>query len=127
LDHSEDLKRLVLALYEASVTGNGAFLNNLVSDDDSVVTIGTAPDEFWMGHSAILQARTSRAQTSSIVAIIPGKIQAFAEGTVGWVVDQPRLRLADGSEIDLRFTAVFHVEQGQWKLVQQHASVGVPD
>lgn len=127
MDRSETLECLVSALYEASVVGDLAFFNNLVSDADGVITIGTAPDEFWTGRSAILQARESYARASSVSAIIPGKMLAFTEGTVGWVVDRPRLRLVNGSEIELRFTAVFHVEQGQWKLVQQHVSVGVPD
>jgi ketosteroid isomerase-like protein len=33
----------------------------------------------------------------------------------------------DGTEIEFRMTAVFHNENGQWKVVQQHASVGVPN
>ena len=35
------------------------------------------------------------------------------------------LILEDGTEIPTRSTAVFHREDGEWKMVQGHKSVGV--
>ena len=56
---------------------------------------------------------------------LAGNIQAHSEGSVGWFADQPTLKMADGSEAPARITGVFRREEGAWKLVQFHFSVGV--
>jgi hypothetical protein len=35
------------------------------------------------------------------------------------------LRLPDGGELPFRITCVLHREEGEWKFVQSHASIGV--
>ncbi len=50
---------------------------------------------------------------------------AFEEGTVGWVADQGTFRMPDGTEVPFRMTVVVHREDGDWKVVQEHASIGV--
>jgi hypothetical protein len=42
-------------------------------------------------------------------------------------MDQPKFRLPDGKEIQARFTTVFHREHGEWRIVQHHVSIGVPN
>ena len=42
-------------------------------------------------------------------------------------MDQPKLVLPGGTELRCRFTAVFHKENGGWKGVQWHWSIGVPN
>ena len=37
------------------------------------------------------------------------------------------VKLPDGTAISMRSTLVFHRENGEWKLVQQHNSVGIPN
>lgn len=51
----------------------------------------------------------------------------YAEGGVGFAVDQPRFVLPDGSFIPTRLTAVLRQESAQWKVVHPHFSIGVPD
>ncbi|MDQ3589118.1 MAG: nuclear transport factor 2 family protein [Actinomycetota bacterium] len=51
----------------------------------------------------------------------------FEEGSMGWFVDEPTFVFPDGSAMDTRLTAVMHQEEGRWKLVHMHVSVGVPD
>jgi class 3 adenylate cyclase len=50
-------------------------------------------------------------------------LQAWVEGSVGWVADRPTFVLPDGQELPLRLTAVFHLERGHWKMVQYHLSI----
>ncbi len=52
-------------------------------------------------------------------------MRAYREDMVGWVADQGTSTLPDGSEVPFRLTAVFHQENGDWKLIQEHASLGV--
>lgn len=51
----------------------------------------------------------------------------FAERSLGWVVDEPRFGFPDGTGMDCRVTAVLRLEEGSWRLVHAHFSVGVPD
>ena len=124
MTQSKELADLLLELYQASVDGELSFFEELISEADGVTTIGSDPQEFWEGREAILEARS---RSGAIGAIEPGAIRAFAEGSVGWVVDRPRLRLQDGSTMDLRLSAIFHREEGRWMLVHQHVSTGVSD
>ncbi len=58
--------------------------------------------------------------------IIPGQLQAYREGNVGWVIDcDPLFRLPDGLEMPFRSSWVFRRENGEWKLVHVHTSIGV--
>jgi hypothetical protein len=50
----------------------------------------------------------------------------YEEGSMGWVADRPRAVLADGNAISTRLTGVVR-QEGQWRLVHIHISVGVPD
>jgi hypothetical protein len=59
-------------------------------------------------------------------AITPGDPQAYAEGSVGWVADRPVLHVL-GQEIPIRWTVIFHREAGEWKIIQEHMSVGAPN
>jgi len=58
---------------------------------------------------------------------LPGDPEAFEEGTVGWVADRPSFALPGMGTIPFRLTMVFHREDGEWKAVQSHASVAVPN
>jgi adenylate cyclase len=56
--------------------------------------------------------------------VTPGDLRAFECGEVGWVVDRPTFRLAGGQQFDTRITLVLHREDGTWRIVHSHASVG---
>ncbi len=51
----------------------------------------------------------------------------YAEGTLGWAVDEPSFVFPDGTAWVTRLTAVMHQMEGRWRLVHMHVSVGVPD
>jgi len=51
----------------------------------------------------------------------------YSAGDMGWFVDTPLFGFPDGSAIDIRLTTVLVKEEGKWKLVHGHFSVGVPD
>jgi ketosteroid isomerase-like protein len=53
--------------------------------------------------------------------------RGYAEGNVGFAVDQPRFVLPDGRFVATRLTAVLCQEGERWKIVHLHFSVGVPD
>ncbi len=128
MEHSDELRDLTLRFYEAATTGDLSFFDRHVSRQEGTVFIGTDPNEWWEGFEAFVEAM--RAQVEAMgdggLQIAAGQLQAYREGSVGWVIDRDAsFRLPDGREIPFRSTLVFRREDGEWKLVHLHSSIGV--
>ena len=54
-------------------------------------------------------------------------LDAFENGETGWSVGELRVTLADGNAYTKRFTFVFHLDAGVWRIVHYHVSVPVPN
>ena len=127
MNPSTEVRNAVLCLYESMGTGDVSAIERLFSYESGVLAIGTDPNEWWAGHDTIVEAFRAQLQGSGMRMIEPGDLNAFAEGSVGWAADQRTMRLASGKEITIRETFLFRREDGDWKLVQFHASVAVPN
>ncbi len=128
MNPSVELKEIMLHLYANRSSGDVSAVQGLFSRQEGVLFVGTDPDEWWTGHDTI--ERVFKAQLQEMggkIQVQAGELNAFVEGTVGWVADCPTLRLPNGQEIPLRLTTVFHQEDGAWKIVQYHVSAGVPN
>jgi hypothetical protein len=128
MEQSDELKDLTLRFYEAAATGDLSFLERYVSRREGTVFVGTDPNEWWEGLEAFVEAM--RAQSEAMggggLQIVAGQLQAYREGSVGWAIDRDALfRLPDGREIPFRNTVLFLQEDGEWKLVHGHTSIGV--
>jgi hypothetical protein len=97
------------------------FLGHL-SHHEGTHVLGTDAGEWWADPAALREG----GQESLGLTVLPGQLQAWREGSVGWVVDpQARFRRQDGGEVPVRYTGVYHLEDGAWRLVQGHWSIGV--
>jgi hypothetical protein len=126
MEHSGDVRRTVSRLYEAISRGDVSTIEHLISRHDGIVVIGTDPDEWWTDSAkviAVFQAQI-REQGGGI-PIAAGRINAYGEGDVGWFDDRSLFKLPDGLEIPFRHSGVLRKEDGEWKFVQLHASIGV--
>jgi hypothetical protein len=101
--------------------GEVARFDDVVSQEAKVI-IGSAPGEIIDDRD-----RMRFGFEAEGVTMTPASPQGYEEGTMGWIVDQPAFGLPDGSSVGFRVTSVFRREDGAWKLVHMHASVGVPD
>ena len=128
---SAELRDLCVALSEAHSHADAPFIERHVSGQEGVLSIGSDPNEWTEGEQVLeafrqaLQGDDVRSSPSEDDFI--RELDAFVEGTVGWASSRFRWMSKDGSEIPMRWTAVFHREDGEWKMVQAHASVGVPN
>jgi ketosteroid isomerase-like protein len=128
MEHSEELRDLTLRFYKASATGDLSFFDRHVSRQEGAEFIGTDSNEWWEGLEALREA--ARTQSEAIegggLQIVGGQLQAYSEGNVGWVIDRnASFRLPDSTQIPFRNTGVFRREDGEWKLVHGHTSIGV--
>jgi adenylate cyclase len=126
MEQSDELRELMVRFYEAVNDGDFSFVERYVSRQEGALFVGTDPNEWWDGFEAFVEAM--RTQDEAIgdggLQIVPSQLQAYREGSVGWVIDRESFQLPDGTEIPIRNTAVFHQEDGEWKLVHAHASIG---
>lgn len=127
MNPSAELKNVVLRLYESMTKGDVSAFERLFSRQSGVIAIGTDPNEWWADYETIVRVHKAQFQEIGGIQIRAGELNAFVEGTVGWVADRPILRLPNGQEMTFRETTVFHKEDGEWKIVQFHVSIGMPN
>jgi hypothetical protein len=123
MERSAELAATTQKFFDALSAGDADTAMGLMSTHDGLLMIGTDPDEWLTEHAMLLEL--FNAQAGSGVKVRSGDIQAFEEGSVGWIADRSAFILPDGSEVPVRVTAVFHKEDGEWKMIQSHASVAV--
>ena len=125
MERSPELEDLTRKLYEAVSTADASFFEKYLSRGESCVVIGTAPSEWWEDYAAALEPiRKQMASVGEAVELLAGDVRAYREGDVGWVADQPKLKLGSISA-SCRHTSVFVREEGQWRIVQHHFSIAV--
>ena len=125
MEQSPELKELYLRSCEAQSNGDYSFFERYFSQKDGVLAIGTDPMEWWAGYATITRVFKAQLGETGGFQIIADTPQAYCDGSIGWVADQPTLKLQDGTEMPFRLTAVFQKEQNAWKIVQWHVSIGV--
>jgi ketosteroid isomerase-like protein len=124
MQRSDELRDVILGFWNALAGGDVAFLERHISTADEVRGIGTDPDEWWSGTRLLEIWKQQIEAMGGSMPVVAGDPEAYVEGSIGWVADQPKLQTPDG-DLPLRFTAVFRQEDGDWKIVQSHGSIGV--
>lgn len=125
MEQAPDLRDVMLRFYEALSSGDMSFLDRHISTADEVRGIGTDPEEWWAGGRLVEVWKEQVEAMGGSMPLAAGDPEAYSEGSVGWVTDRPTLKMPDGNEVPLRFTAVFHREEDEWRIVQSHGSLGV--
>ncbi len=126
MDRSPELRDLILRFYEALSNGDSSFIDSHFSVADAARGVGTDPEEWWEGPGVAGAWKEQLEVMGGSMPLVAGDPEAYVEGTVGWAADRPTLELPGGT-VAVRLTAVFHQEDGAWKLVQVHGSLGVPN
>jgi len=122
---STELRNVIEDYFRALVSGDPAWTDRYISRRAGVRLVGTYPAEWLEGPRVVEFLREEVKALGGVVQVMAIETEAYREGTVGWGVANPILALPDGRQFSPRWSAVFHQEDGDWKLVQLHASVGV--
>ena len=120
---SAAVRDAMLRFYDRLSANDVASFDRVVSSDPATLVIGTAPGE-WVTERPSLRFRF---ETEGVRIDPSPNPRGYESGSMGWVVDEPTMFYPDGSAIKTRLTSVLHDEDGDWKLVHMHVSVGVPD
>jgi hypothetical protein len=110
-----------LRFCEGVTSGRVDEFDEIVSHEANLV-IGTAPDEFVTTRAGMRFGFETEG-----VSLTSRSARGYEEGSLAWIVDEPTFGLPDGAAFECRVTAILRREDGGWKLVHAHFSVGVPD
>ena len=124
---SPELVALTRKSFEDMAARNVPALMATLSRDPNIISIGTAPGEWWQGIEAIAPIVQISAESNSGRVPADLVIQAFEEGTVGWTVSRWTFVMPDGRALEANFTSVWHREDGEWRVVNNHQAIAVPD
>ncbi len=98
-----------------------------IADVPGVSVIGSGPDEGHATRAAWLDAYEKFISQIGLRLESGGQAAGWERDGVGFATDTPRFVLPDGSFLPTRVTGVLEREDGTWKIVHLHFSVGVPD
>jgi ketosteroid isomerase-like protein len=126
MQESTEIRDIISAWFGAVAAGEPSWVDRHLSEQ--VLVVGTDPNE-WLSFEQASTLLKSEAQEFGAmqVKVSIGRAEGFHEGTVGWGIVHPTITFPNGKSFSPRWSAVFHQEDGQWKAVQIHASLGVPN
>jgi adenylate cyclase len=122
MERAPELAEIIKAWFEAAAKGDVSWRDRHVSRQPGMRIIGTDPDELLEGERAYAFLKNEAEAAGGKLQVSVGHVEAFKEGSVGWGLAIPTITFPDGKKLTPRWSAVFHIEDGQWRLVQLHAS-----
>jgi len=128
MEPSAEIEELVRAWFDAATKGDPSLVATHVSRSEATRLIGSDPSEVFKGGGAVAAFLKGEGEGSGGHATFkPAEIEAFREGSVAWATSRVTIAMPDGRQVQPRWSAVFHLEDGTWKFVQTHASIAVPN
>lgn len=123
---SEEIRVRLTSLMDQFGTGAMAsrFLDAMAVED-GVLAVGTDPDEWWDERNKLSRAVAAQTDELEGSQLDITWSQGWLEGQVGLAAAQADLIGPDGQSVPVRVTAAFAARDGEWKIVQWHASIGV--
>jgi hypothetical protein len=121
MQQSQSVKEAWLRFCDGVSNGKVEEFDDIVSEEANLI-IGTAPGEIITDRAAMRFGFETEG-----VTLDSRSARAYEEGSIGWVVDEPKFGFPDGTAFDCRVTAIARREGDAWRLVHAHFSVGVPD
>ncbi|HLZ21922.1 MAG TPA: nuclear transport factor 2 family protein [Ktedonobacterales bacterium] len=124
---SPAIREIQLREFQATKAKDLASVMALWSSEPGAMLIGTDPSEWLTTREAIEQIERAALENTSGRMPDDLEIVAYEEGTVGWANVRYTAKLPNGGSFLIRWTVIYHQEGGQWKMVNGHASLGIPD
>ena len=124
---SPELEAVFRRYWEAAIAQDLETVLTYVSADPHMLSIAVAEDEWWQGHEFVSRMALKRAEEVGVERLDFHRLEGFEDGSHGWVAADLNFVTRDDARFRRRFTATFRLESGVWRVVQWHASLGVPN
>jgi len=123
---SAGVEAIIEQLYDVMRGGDPQMVEQLLSED-LTVAIGTDEEEWDTDHAAAVAGFLTQTQTVGVLTVRAGSPRGYSDGLFGWFEDRALVTFADGESAAIRVTGVVRHQNGRWRLVQLHTSVGLPN
>ena len=123
---SEELRAVIARMLHALQQRDGATLANVFARSAVTRYVGTDPQEWWNG-VGFVDAFPNHVAKWPPLQLEIGDIEAFEAGDIGWGASRVVTTFGDADPSPVRFTFVFVLEAGIWRVTQMHSSLGVPN
>jgi SnoaL-like protein len=127
MERSEEVAGVIRAMFDAMGSGGGAAFDELLARDPGVLFLGTDAAEWWEGYETVSRVAGQQLEEMQSIDVTLSEASGYAEGDVGWGSARVTYAMPGGGGNEIRFTGVFRREDGRWRLVQGHSSIGVPN
>lgn len=122
---SPEIEAVLTRTLRSFVDGDVAALTRIVNPGPEFLAIGTDPEEWW-GADTFLPVMAAQLDEMRGMKVDIRHVEGWEAGTVGWGASRLGMVLGD-AETEMRVTSVFVLDAGVWRIVQWHASDGVPN
>ena len=124
MQESAAARHALLRFYEAfgkAAPGDEESFERVFTREQDLMIIGTAAHEWVEGRE-----KGAKAWGSEGIRIEPGEPRGWEHDSVAWAADRPAF-VFGSTRMPIRILAVMLKEDGAYKIVNAHFSVGVPD
>lgn len=126
MERSSEVESVVEHFYALLRQGDDRGIRELLSPNLSTA-IGTDEAEWWSGHETASSGFAAQLETAGGFEVRSASPHGYSEGGFGWFEDRATLTLHENQRVAIRFTGVVCRQQGRWRIVQCHVSVGMPN
>lgn len=126
IEESPELVAVMRRLLEAVQAGDVSTVRSMVRPFDDLLILGSAPEEWTNGENALGLLLTQVAGTADFRYEFE-KLVGYETGKTGWAACELTAVFDQKHRIPLRMVAVFHIEEGAWRVVLWHVSEPRPN
>lgn len=126
MKESMELKKWIIEMYDHIL--DPKYFEKALSSSDVLLGIGSDEGEWWEGKETFLKMLEKQAEygNETGMAVTESNPRVYKEGDIGWWNDQITISVNKDS-VKMRTTGVLHKEEGEWKIIQIHFSIGIPN
>ena len=127
MKRSPDIEQSLRNFADAFNRNDIAYIERVTSREPGVIVIGSDPHEYVRGYEQVLNVMgESLPQAGMQIQVRIAELRGYEQGDVGWAYGSATFQRGRES-VEVIMTAVFVREKGDWHMVQNHASIGVPN
>jgi ketosteroid isomerase-like protein len=127
IERSAEIEQVLREIIDAMARSELDTVAQYTSREDCVVGIGSDAGEWTEGHDEFMTLMRASVPDGELhMRATLDDVKGFREADVGWAAGRGSFAVGD-QRVGVRLTAVLHRETGDWKVVQTHASIGVPN
>jgi ketosteroid isomerase-like protein len=126
MQRSPEVEAVVIEMLEAMKTGDADVATAGLSED-LTTAIGTDAEEWWEGYDTSAKAFRAQLEASGGLPIEMTDVRGYEHDGMGWFEARGSVAVENAAAAVVRMTGVLRREPDAWRVVQVHASAGIPN